>query len=170
VAGATKAALCDGAGALRREPLTRHDVGAAQVVVEVLAHAAQCGGVPRPRLADERQLLEQQLRRRHLSVDGKVDLLLLRVQVGVGVAREDGEERAGDRREVLDELARVVVPRQHGQRAHIERRADVEREVVKVEEARDRREQTGDADAQQRGDRLPRPRLEEPRVPALPRL
>ena len=137
---------------LELEALDRSDLDVAQLG-DVLAHALEARGVPRARLAHEGELLEQQLRDGHLVVQRDEDALLLLVQVGVRVAREDGEERACDDEEVLHELPVGVVVREDPQRVIVERTRQVEREVVKVQEAEQCRQQRWRTDAEKgRGD------------------
>ena len=90
-----------------REELGGRHVEAAQVVLDVLADRAQRRRVEGAALADERRLLEQRLRLGDLLEERDVDRLLLGVERGVRIPRQDREEQADHRQEVLDELRLV---------------------------------------------------------------
>lgn len=143
-----------------REELGGRHVEAAQVVLDVLADRAQRRRVEGAALADERGLLEQRLRLGDLLEERDVDRLLLGVERGVRIPRQDREEQADHRQEVLDELR--LVGHQQPDRADVERRADEEREVVEVQEAEDGGEGGRQRHVAQRAQRLPRADLRPP--------
>lgn len=79
---------------------------------------------------------------------------MLRVQRRIGIAGEDRKEKADDSEEVLDELGLVF--HEDPDRANVEGRADVEREVIKVEEAQRCGDEGGQGDpCETREDLLP---------------
>ena len=95
----------------------------------------------------------------------EVDLLLLRVERLVGVARQDREEQPDHRQEVLHELR--LVCHKHTERPAVEQRADEQREVVVVEQPEDGGDYRGQRHAHERREHLLRPRPQARTLPAI---